>query len=85
MKKYHNTIINEKIAFDVFVILFKNNKKFHVKFSSMCSKTNQNFDLILINDDLAKKLKLRYRSTKNFLFKNVIMIIIDENYTKLNH
>ena len=85
MKKYHDTIINEKTVFDVSVILFKNDKESHIELPPVCSKTNQNFDLVLINDGLAKELKLRYRSTKNFSFKNVIMTVIDENHTKLNH
>ena len=85
MRKYHDTIINEKAAFDVSAILFKDGKEFHVKLSSMCSKANQGSDLILINDGLAKELKLRYRSTKNFSFKSVTMIVVDGNHTKLNH
>ena len=85
MKKYHDTIINEKVAFGVPVILFKDGKEFYVELSSVCSKANQDFDLVLINNDLAKELKLRYRSTKDFSFRNVIMTVVDENHTKLNH
>lgn len=85
VREYHDTIANEKAAFGVPAILSKDGKEPHVGLPPVCSKADQGSDLVLINDGLAKELKLRYRSTKDFSPRGVTMTVADGNHTKLNH
>ena len=79
-KKYLNILNNFSTTFNVFAILSKNlNFEKHLNFSFECAKTNQSFDLVIINEQLTKILKFKFRSSKKLNKKNVKMIVVNDD------
>ena len=68
--------------FNVFIVLFKyKNRKKRIFLTKNQTKTNQNFDLIIINVEIANKLNLKFRNSKKLDFEKVkITIASDYNY-----
>ena len=68
----------------MFVKLSKHDKKSFFEFFYENCKTDQNSNLIFMNDDVKKQLNFLYRFIKKFSHKNVIMIVANENHIRLN-
>ena len=70
-------------AYEMFCILYKNSKFFHIDFSFESIKANQNFDFIIINAKLASNMKLNVYSSKLLNCNEMRMMMTNENRHEL--
>ena len=85
LRDYRESADVDKTAFGVPAILSKDGNEPNIGLSYNICKADQGSDLVLIDDELARELKLRYRSTKDFSPRGVTMTVADGNHTRLNH
>ena len=67
------------------VVLQKKNDSTRYSFEYQHAKTNQNFDLILIDSKLTHDMKLKIHHTSEFVKHQITMTMINEQRKILNH
>ena len=70
-------------AYEMFCILYKNFKSFHIDLSFESIKANQNSDFIIINAKLASNMKLNVYSSKLLNSNEMRMMMTNENRHEL--